>query len=74
MAVSGRRRSWFEYPDAFIVVWTVVMFLVFGLLSNLYDQESFSYNLGQVLFVALTVGAILYVVRWAARGRKKAGR
>jgi hypothetical protein len=49
------------------------MFVVFGLLSNLYDQQSTSYNFGQGTFVALSVGAILYVARWAAHGRKRAG-
>jgi len=72
VSAGGRRRTWFEYTNAFIVVWTIAMFAVFGLLSNLYDQESASYNLAQGAFVALSVGAILYVARWAARARKRA--
>lgn len=48
------------------------MFVAFGLLSNLYDQESLPYNLCQGAFIALFVGAILYIVRLTALGRKKA--
>ena len=55
------------------MVWSMVMFMVFGLLSNLYDQESVPYNLGQGVLVALSVGLILYAVKRSAHGRKKAG-
>ncbi|MGD0477032.1 MAG: hypothetical protein ABSB29_02565 [Nitrososphaerales archaeon] len=71
MSVGERHRSRFEYPDVFIVLWSAAMFVAFGLLSNLYDKESFLYNLGQGAFIALFVGAMLYIVRWTARRRKK---
>ncbi|MGD0057360.1 MAG: hypothetical protein ABSB83_05850 [Methanomassiliicoccales archaeon] len=48
------------------------MFVAFGLLSNLFDQESLLYNLSQGAFIALFAGAILYIVRWTALSRKKA--
>jgi len=73
MSGGRRRRGWFEYSNGFIVVWSMVMFMVFGLLSNLYDQESVPYNLGQGVLVALSVGLILYAVKRSAHGRKKAG-
>ena len=72
MSVGERRRSRFEYPNAFIVLWMVGMFVAFGLLSNLFDQESLPYNLSQGAFIALFAGAILYIVRWTALSRKKA--
>jgi len=70
VSVGERHRSWFEYSDAFIVFWTAAMFVAFGLLSNLYDQESIPYNLGQGAFIALSVGAMLYIVRWTAHRRR----
>ena len=47
------------------------MFTSFGIISNLFDQESFPYNLGQGTFMALFMAAILYTVRGVALRRKK---
>lgn len=54
------------------MIWTVAMFVSFGLFSNLFDQESALYDLGQGAFIALFVGAALLLVRWAALRRSKA--
>jgi hypothetical protein len=72
-AVSARkeRRSRFDYPNAFIAIWMVAMFVSFGLISSLFDQESLPYYLGQGAFIALFAGAMLYIVRWIALRRKK---
>ena len=74
MSVGERHGSRFDYPNVFIVLWMVGLFVAFGLLSNLYDQESVLQNLGQGASIALFVGAVLYIVRWAALRRKKAVR
>ena len=74
MSVGERHGSRFEYSNILIVVWLVGLFVAFGLLSNLYDQESVLQNLGQGAFIALFVGAVLYIVRWTALRRKKAVR
>ncbi len=74
MSVEEPHRSWFEYSNVLIVVWMVGLFVAFGLLSNFYDQESILQNLGQGAFIALFVGAVLYIVRWIALRRKKAVR
>jgi len=72
VSVGEQRRSKFDYPNSFILLWTAAMFVAFGLLSNFYDQESLPYNLGQGAFITLIVGAILYVLKWTALKRKRA--
>ena len=74
VSAGERRRGRFEFPDAFLAIWMIAMFVAFGLLSNLFDGESFAYNLGQGALIALLVGAVLYLVRWAALSRSKAVR
>ena len=65
------RRSRFDYPNAFIMIWMVAMFVSFGLVSNLIDQYGVLYNLVQGVFVALFMGAVLLLVRWLACHRAK---
>ena len=71
MSARKERKSRFDYPNAFIAIWMVAMFASFGIISNLFDQESLPYNLGQGAFIALFMAAILYTVRWVALRRKK---
>jgi Flp pilus assembly protein TadB len=73
-AVSARdeRRSRFDYPNAFIAVWMIAMFVAFGLISSLIDQYGVLYNLVQGVFIALFMGAILLLVRRLARRRPEA--
>ncbi len=68
---NERRVSWIDYPNATIVILMAGLFIAFGLLSNLYDQEGVLYNLGQGAFIALFVGAILWIIRWLALSRTK---
>ncbi|MGA2574099.1 MAG: winged helix-turn-helix domain-containing protein [Candidatus Methanomethylicaceae archaeon] len=71
IAVREGRKSRFDYPNVVIVIWTVAMFISFGLLSNLFDQEGVLYHLGQGAFIALFMGAIMWIVRWFALRRAK---
>lgn len=70
----GHRASRPFYPNVAIVIWMAAMFVSFGLLSNLFDQYGVLYNLGQGAFVALFMGAFLWLVRWLALRRTKAAR
>jgi hypothetical protein len=72
IAAKEGRKSRFDYPNVVIVIWTVAMFISFGLLSNFFDQEGVLYNLSQGAFIALFVGAIMWVVRWLALRRVRA--
>ncbi len=68
---SEGRRGRFDISNAAIAVWMAAMFVSFGLLSNLIDQNGVLYNLGQGAFVALFMGAILLLARWLALRRTK---
>lgn len=74
VSAKERRRSRFDYPNAFIAVWVVAIFVSFGLASNLIDQYGVLYNLIQGVFVALFTGVVLLVVRRFAHRRAKMGR
>jgi DNA-binding transcriptional ArsR family regulator len=71
IAAKEGRKSRFDYPNAAIVIWMVAMFISFGLLSNFFNQGGVLYNLGQGAFIALFVGAIIWIVRWLALRRAK---
>jgi hypothetical protein len=63
MSAKDGRRGRFDFPNAFIVIWMVAMFVAFGLFANLIDQYGILYNLGQGLFIALFVGTVLFLVK-----------
>jgi DNA-binding transcriptional ArsR family regulator len=71
IAAKEGRKSRFDYPNVAIVIWTVAMFISFGLISNFFNQEDILYNLSQGAFIALFVGAIMWIVRWLALRRVK---
>lgn len=71
IAAKEGRKSRFDFPNVAIIIWTVAMFISFGLLSNFYDQEGVLYNLGQGAFIALFVGAVMWMVRWLALRRAR---
>lgn len=71
MSAEGRRRSRFDFPNAFIAVWIVALFVSFGIVANFTDQNGVIYNLGQGLLVALFAGAALFLARWLAVRRMK---
>jgi Flp pilus assembly protein TadB len=74
MSANEGRKSRLDYSDAFIVIWMVALFVSFGVVASLIDQYGVLYNLGQGLFIALFVGAVMFLLRWfAARRTKKAG-
>jgi len=63
MSVKEGRKGRFDFPNAFIVIWMVSLFVAFGLVANLIDQYGILYNLGQGLFIALFVGVVLFLVK-----------
>jgi DNA-binding transcriptional ArsR family regulator len=71
IAAKEGRKSRFDYPNVAIVIWTVAMFISFGLISNFFDQEGVLYNLSQGAFIALFGGAVMWMVRWLALRRAK---
>ena len=71
IAVREGRKSRFDYPNVVIVIWTVAMFISFGLLSNFFDQEGVLINLGQGAFIALFSAAVLWMARWVALRRAR---
>jgi hypothetical protein len=63
MSAKEGRKGRFDFPNAFIVIWMVSLFVAFGLVANLIDQYGILYNLGQGLFIALFVGVVLFLVK-----------
>jgi DNA-binding transcriptional ArsR family regulator len=71
IAAKEGRKSKFDYPNIAIAIWTVALFISFGLLSNFFDQEGVLINLSQGAFIALFSAAVLCMARWVALRRAR---
>ncbi|MGA2573538.1 MAG: hypothetical protein ABSF36_04950 [Candidatus Methanomethylicaceae archaeon] len=71
IAAKEGRKSKFDYPNIAIAIWTVALFISFGLLSNFFDQEGVLINLSQGAFIALFSAAVLWMARWVALRRAR---
>jgi hypothetical protein len=58
-----------KFPTAGIIIWTLALFLSFGLISNFTDNEGVIYNLLQGVFISVVAGGVLYFARYLSRRR-----
>jgi hypothetical protein len=73
-AFGNRLKQYFkiqELPNAAIIIIMVSIFLSFGLIANLFNGYSLTYNLFQGIFMAIFTGAALYGAMIIIRRRKR---
>lgn len=56
-----------KFPTSAILIYMLGLFLSFGLISSLFEDEGALYNLTQGAFIAVVTAGVLFLARYMSR-------